>query len=294
MPRFRAPEVPEHGLHHVGRMRLPTAVALVFVACSFLHFGCGDASSRPDAASGDGGGGSEEASRSGSSGGGSGSSGGSGGSSGGEPAADAGVPDTGSLSDGLPIGNDAAATDASGDALPPGTVSASGLDDSMTKIANGGADQCKTVGAHKYCGGLCDGTCAGTQTDSIYAVQTGNATPSLDGASTRVDVSNPGTDAGTDTLEWIKLDPAVKGAGAYADDTHFRWVLDFYPTSLDIQAYEFDLFYSSNGWWLMMGTQCNLASGNWNGWNQRPGTGSPPPSTAAGRSSRKTSGTTSS
>jgi hypothetical protein len=73
-------------------------------------------------------------------------------------------------------------------------------------------------------------------------------------------------------LEWVKIDPAAKGGGRYESDTHFVWDFYFYPTTTtDVQAYEFDAFYGANGWWLMMGTQCDLASGNWNGWNEATG-----------------------
>ena len=149
----------------------------------------------------------------------------------------------------------------------PGIV-VDGLDDRLVLIANGAADRCATVAGHDLCGGSCNGTCAGSTALSTYAVQTGNAAPSTDGASARVDVAG----AGTDTLEWVKVDPAATGKGVYASMTRFRWSLDFYPTAITrVQAYEFDLFFGSNGWWLMMGTQCDLSSGNWNGWNEATG-----------------------
>jgi len=158
--------------------------------------------------------------------------------------------------------------DAQPDALPPGSVSVGGMNDYMVRIANGAADSCTHADGHELCGGSCNGSCAGSTADSTYTLATGTATPSLSGASTLVSVSGESTD----TLEWVKLDPAAKGAGAYASDTHFTWSLDFYPTALtDMQAYEFDLFDGSNGWWLMMGSQCDLATGNWNGWDEATG-----------------------
>jgi hypothetical protein len=161
--------------------------------------------------------------------------------------------------------------DARGDAdasLPPGTVRVSNLEAYMFKIANGGADHCTSVDGHDLCAGSCNGTCAGTKGLSTYSIETGIKSPAFGPSSTGVDVSGERTD----TLEWVKIDPAKKGAGAYTDDTHFSWDFYFYPTTLtDVQAYEFDAFFSANGWWLMMGTQCDLASGNWNGWNQATG-----------------------
>jgi hypothetical protein len=226
------------------------AVLVSLVGYSFMN-GC--ASGPPDDAEGDSGPGRSEA--------GSGSSSGSGSGSGSSSGAGS------SSGTGSDAGTDAA-VDAPSDAVPPGTVSVSSLDEYMTTIASGAADKCTHADGHDFCAGSCSGTCAGSKTDSTLSVQTKTATPSLSGASTRVDVSG----ASTDTLEWVKLDPAAKGSGAYADDTHFRWELDFYPTTLtDVQAYEFDLFFSSNGWWLMMGTQCDLVGGNWNGWNQATG-----------------------
>jgi len=67
--------------------------------------------------------------------------------------------------------------------------------------------------------------------------------PALGASSTRVDVSGPATD----TLEWVKLDPAPKGTGPYEKDTHFVW--DFYSTRHHDprSGYEFDAFYGANG-----------------------------------------------
>jgi hypothetical protein len=166
-----------------------------------------------------------------------------------------------------------AALDATGDtaldALPPGTIIVSDLDEHMFKIANGGADHCTTASGHDYCAGSCNGSCAGTDAMSTYSVETGIADPAtLAASSTGVDVSGPSTD----TLEWIKLDPAAKGTGLYKSYTHFVWDFYFYPTATtDVQAYEFDAFFGADGYWLMMGSQCDLASGNWNGWNQATG-----------------------
>lgn len=165
-------------------------------------------------------------------------------------------------------GTDGGAPDVGADALPPGTVSVGHLTDYMAKIADGAADHCTTANGHAYCAGSCSGTCAGSKADSTYSVATGVASPAFDGASTQVNVSA----ATTDTLEWVKLDPAAIGTGPYRDDTHFLWDFYFYPTTTTgVQAYEFDAFFGANGWWLMMGTQCDLATGNWNGWDQASG-----------------------
>ena len=180
------------------------------------------------------------------------------------------APDTGVTLDSGSGGDAASGTDAKvdTDALPPGTQTYENLEKYMVQIANGGADQCTTVGANKYCGGSCNGSCAGSSALSTYSIDTGLATPSMGGTSSRVDVSG----ATSDTLEWVKIDPAAKGSGTHANDTHFVWDFYFYPTATEhVQAYEFDAFFSSNGWWLMMGSQCDLASGNWNGWNQATG-----------------------
>jgi hypothetical protein len=168
----------------------------------------------------------------------------------------------------LPTMDGGAGHDASVDALPPGTVRVTNLDERMFEIANGGADHCVTVDGHAYCGGSCNGSCAGSGELSSYSIATGIADPAMGASSTRVDVSG----ASSDTLEWVKLDPAAKGTGPYRSDTRFVWDFYVYPTTTtDVQAYEFDAFYSSNGWWLMMGTQCDLATGNWNGWNEATG-----------------------
>jgi hypothetical protein len=160
------------------------------------------------------------------------------------------------------------ASDAAPDALPPGTINIPHLDEHMFQIANGGADHCTTASSHDYCGGSCNGSCAGSTARSSYSVESKILEPAMDASSTRVEVSGPATD----TLEWVKLDPAPKGSGPYQHDTHFVWDFYFYPTTTtDVQAYEFDAFYGANGWWLMMGTQCDLASGNWNGWDEATG-----------------------
>jgi hypothetical protein len=168
-----------------------------------------------------------------------------------------------------PRSTDAGATpDAPADALPPGTITVTHLDEHMFEIGNGGADHCTASGGHAYCAGSCNGTCAGSTALSSYTVEPGILGPALGASSTRVDVSGPATD----TLEWVKLDPAPKGTGPYEKDTHFVWDFYFYPTTTThVQAYEFDAFYGANGWWLMMGTQCDLATGNWNGWNEATG-----------------------
>jgi hypothetical protein len=142
------------------------------------------------------------------------------------------------------------------------------LDDHLAHGGDGGTETCATAGGHTFCGGSCNGSCAGSKAVSTYSVATGTASPSEDGSSTRVDVDV----AGSDTLEWVKVDPSALGKGPHAAATHFRWSVDVYPTQLThVQAYEFDLFFGSAGTWLMMGTQCDLASGNWNGWNQATG-----------------------
>jgi hypothetical protein len=157
--------------------------------------------------------------------------------------------------------------DSSSDA-PSGTVTVSDLDQHLFQIANGGADHCKTVGSHQLCAGSCNGACAGSGALSSYSIETGVVSPAEASTSTRVDVKG----ASTDTLEWVKVDPAAKGTGSHRTATHFTWDFYIYPTTTsNVQAYEFDAFYGSNGYWLMMGTQCDLALGNWNGWNEATG-----------------------
>jgi hypothetical protein len=131
----------------------------------------------------------------------------------------------------------------------------------------GTADVCTTANGYTYCGGSCTGACADKpgSPSSTYSITTGITNPQEDGSSTRVNVSGPSTD----TLQWVKIDPAAQGSGKHNDDTHFEWDFYFYPTATDkVQAYEFDAFQAANGYELMMGSQCDLVTKNWNGWGQ--------------------------
>jgi hypothetical protein len=86
------------------------------------------------------------------------------------------------------------------------------------------------------------------------------ATPSLGGSS--MELFNSGVWA--NSLWWQKV-------GANNSATHFLW--DFYAqvddtSATTAQALEFDSFQFVDGYNYMMGSQCNLAAGKWDVWDE--------------------------
>jgi hypothetical protein len=102
--------------------------------------------------------------------------------------------------------------------------------------------------------------CAGGSGIGSYWHAQNQTAPSLSGSS--LEIYNSGI--GADTLWWQKL-----GAGSSA--TNFLW--DFYAqvdsTSVTAaQALEFDSFQFVGGYNYMFGSQCNLAAGKWDVWDE--------------------------
>src|SRR5262249_46347103 len=108
-------------------------------------------------------------------------------------------------------------------------------------------------------------SCAGGASDALsWPMYQFQATPSLDGASTEFVLTGPPY---ADALHWYKL-PAQNWATNYLWDS---WTyLD--DASLAAQAIEFDVFavvpIGGVNRKFVFGSQCNYASGVWDGWTE--------------------------
>ncbi len=103
-------------------------------------------------------------------------------------------------------------------------------------------------------------SCAGGSGNGVYWMAQYQRNPSLSGAST--EIYNSG--AWANALWWKKL-------GSYDSATNLLW--DFWVqvdshAATAAQALEYDAFQFVNGYNYMIGSQCNLAAGVWDTWDE--------------------------
>ena len=108
--------------------------------------------------------------------------------------------------------------------------------------------------------------CAGAGANgpvAIYSMVENQASPSLDGASTKFSISGP--TPYSDALWWKQL-------GAVDTVTNLKYDLDFYITNPAVaQALEFDNNQSNGAHRFIYGTQCNIKGGHWDVWGNAAG-----------------------
>lgn len=113
--------------------------------------------------------------------------------------------------------------------------------------------------------GSCDASnCAGGSGNGNYTFTQYVSSPSLSGESTQLYVQGAWNDA-----LWFK-----KFGGGYDYATNMLW--DFYVrldsnASTGAQALEYDMFQFLSGYNYMIGSECNIAAGVWDTWNEATG-----------------------
>jgi len=139
---------------------------------------------------------------------------------------------------------------------PPGATTVADLDEAITKTD--GSDVQKVVDGWTVAAGSCTGACAAKagSLDAVYSVTNGVASPSRDGSSSKLTISQ--SPQYTNDLFWLKI-------GAQDAATHFLSDFWVYPESSmsSAQAMEYDIFQFLGGRNYMWGTQCNLISHRW-------------------------------
>ena len=139
---------------------------------------------------------------------------------------------------------------------PPGATTVADLDEALTKTD--GSDVQKVVDGWTVAAGSCTGACAAKagSLDAVYSVTNGVASPSRDGSSSKLTISQ--SPQYTNDLFWLKI-------GAQDAATHFLSDFWVYPESSmsSAQAMEYDIFQFLGGRNYMWGTQCNLISHRW-------------------------------
>lgn len=144
----------------------------------------------------------------------------------------------------------------SGLIAPANAVTLTDLDEALTKTD--GSDVVKTVNGVDVKAGSCTGACAGTtgSPDAVYSVANNQASPSREGSSSLLTISQ--SPAYANDLFWIKIGPQDAA-------THFLSDFWVYPTASvsSANALEYDIFQFTGGRAYMWGTQCNLARHTW-------------------------------
>jgi len=139
---------------------------------------------------------------------------------------------------------------------PANAVTLTDLDEALTKTD--GSDVLKTINGVDVHAGSCTGACAGTSgsPDAAYSVANNQSSPSLEGSSSLLTISQ--SPAYANDLFWIKIGPHDEATNFLSD----FWV---YPASSvsSANALEYDIFQFVGGRNYMWGTQCNLSQHKW-------------------------------